>query len=558
MESNELHETKFSRLRVSLPTRQSDASGNPVSQVASAFGQTLAQLAAAQGDRMSLLKGQGGWGRGSNASDGVTPPNTGSVSPKPKPPPRVNANIDLSEARAHDMPETAASARKARGASADDPVRRDEVVDATQKTTSNRQRTAASSPSEPRPENDKGVETVPVSEGAVESGDGAMAGKTVGAAAEANARASVEGMTIAKVMPGIDIDEVLIGGSQINEAPSERMVDESFIVDLGGVDKKEVDLVSDGDFGAVLDEGVTSDDMLKEENMSLPDQAVLTEEFTEPTNIFSTSIPNTNEPAVEGVGGEGQGAEEEQPLALSGNKKMERLQASQESEGGGRSVRIAGEALSQQGDASPSYRDGAPRGREQVSAQALTQSMSPNASASGIEKPVGVVGSGGLQSSAVALKAPAGSAPVVTRLNTPFQQPSWAEMMQGRVNWMVQSNIKMATVYIDPPELGPVHITIQQNGDQAQVNFQVQNQSVRDLLEQNVHRLRESLSEQGFSQVDVNVRGGDQGGQGSSGREDNNSLSGRPESVGAGEDRADEMSEPPAQNTVHGLINTYA
>lgn len=209
------------------------------------------------------------------------------------------------------------------------------------------------------------------------------------------------------------------------------------------------------------------------------------------------------------------------------------------------------------------------RARAQMFAEALSQNGS-NKPAIGAEKATGLVGAGATATSnALGLKsqaplsgqaAAAESARYVTRLNTPFQQPAWTEMMQGRVMWMVQSELKTATVYIDPPELGPVHITIQQSGDQAQVNFQVQSQSVRESLEQSAHRLRESLGEQGFTQVDVNVRGGD--GESGDAQGERSSGGDQSDAALASEASVDADGEQVAQiirsdGTV-GLVNTYA
>ena len=71
---------------------------------------------------------------------------------------------------------------------------------------------------------------------------------------------------------------------------------------------------------------------------------------------------------------------------------------------------------------------------------------------------------------------------------------------------MIQSNIKSATIYIDPPELGPIRVKIQQTADQTQITFQVNNAAVKEALEQSAHRLRDTLAEQNQTAVDVDVR----------------------------------------------------
>lgn len=215
-----------------------------------------------------------------------------------------------------------------------------------------------------------------------------------------------------------------------------------------------------------------------------------------------------------------------------------------------------GDRAAQEGAA----REGGLRGREQLLAQTLTPAAATegkNNDAKSITQSVAMA-TAKLSTQPGAGSAAAEANRVVTRLNTPFGQSAWSEMMQGRVNWMVQSQIKMATVYIDPPELGPVHITIHQNGDQTQINFQVQNQSVRESLEQNAHRLRESLNEQGFAQVDVNVRGGDQErADAQSDRASSGTGSGVDHDAEIHSDGEEVVTQTPLSEN-SGLVNTYA
>lgn len=73
-----------------------------------------------------------------------------------------------------------------------------------------------------------------------------------------------------------------------------------------------------------------------------------------------------------------------------------------------------------------------------------------------------------------------------------------AQQLADKVQVIVNQKNLSAEIKLDPQELGSLQVRVQLNGDQAQVNFTVQNQSTRDLLEQAVPRLRELLQDKGI------------------------------------------------------------
>lgn len=305
-----------------------------------------------------------------------------------------------------------------------------------------------------------------------------------------------------------------------------------------------------------------------EQTQAVSEAPILAAQTGELSALDDAALADTQDLPVEDLGSELE-------LDVAGDTKRDNSDSEKSSklnlrnQEGEAALRGLGERMGRQTGDGAAQGESHHRGRAQMFAEALSQNGS-NKPVGGAEKATTIVGAGATTtSSALGLKsqaplsgqaAAAESARYVTRLNTPFQQPAWTEMMQGRVMWMVQSELKTATVYIDPPELGPVHITIQQSGDQTQVNFQVQSQSVRESLEQNAHRLRESLGEQGFTQVDVNVRGGD--GESGDAQGDRPSGGDQSDSALASEASVDADGEQVAQiirfdGTV-GLVNTYA
>ncbi len=83
--------------------------------------------------------------------------------------------------------------------------------------------------------------------------------------------------------------------------------------------------------------------------------------------------------------------------------------------------------------------------------------------------------------------------------------PEWGEAVGQKVLWLAKQNISFAQIRLDPPDLGPMQIRIQMQNDQAHVSFITQQPLVREVLDQNLVRLREMFNEQGIDLVDVDV-----------------------------------------------------
>ena len=78
----------------------------------------------------------------------------------------------------------------------------------------------------------------------------------------------------------------------------------------------------------------------------------------------------------------------------------------------------------------------------------------------------------------------------------------------AHIAMMAQRNLQNATIQLDPVELGPIQIRLSMTGqDQLQIQFQAHHAQTRDSLEQHLPRLRETLTENGFANVDVDVSG---------------------------------------------------
>ena len=135
-------------------------------------------------------------------------------------------------------------------------------------------------------------------------------------------------------------------------------------------------------------------------------------------------------------------------------------------------------------------------------------------------------------------------------LGVPFGQQSWGEAMVQKVMWMSSQNLRSVEIRLDPAELGPLEIHIQNRGQEHHVQFVSQNPSVREALESQMYRLREMFSQQGMDQLDVSVADSSVGQQ--TGRDAQEELAGRSR-------RADEQAGLGAsEDSAQSLITTSA
>ncbi len=98
------------------------------------------------------------------------------------------------------------------------------------------------------------------------------------------------------------------------------------------------------------------------------------------------------------------------------------------------------------------------------------------------------------------------------KTNTQFQQETIslfrkdsAEAVKDKVMLMISQKLQQFDITLDPPELGNIQVRVNLQGEQAVVNFMVQSQQTKDALEQNMHKLKELLAEQGVDVGDANV-----------------------------------------------------
>jgi flagellar hook-length control protein FliK len=116
---------------------------------------------------------------------------------------------------------------------------------------------------------------------------------------------------------------------------------------------------------------------------------------------------------------------------------------------------------------------------------------------------------GGIAALAATASTSASAPPTLPAVTVPPGDKGWSQAMGERILWMVGRDLQAASVNIKPPNLGPLHIQISIQNDQATVNFTAQHGVVKEALEAAVPRLREMLAENNIQlvNVDVNQRG---------------------------------------------------
>lgn len=88
---------------------------------------------------------------------------------------------------------------------------------------------------------------------------------------------------------------------------------------------------------------------------------------------------------------------------------------------------------------------------------------------------------------------------------TPLQDVRWAQDFGEKVVWMTRNDQQSAQISINPPQLGPLQISISLNGDQATAIFTSAHAEVRQAIEDALPRLREMLAGAGIDLGQTNV-----------------------------------------------------
>ena len=117
--------------------------------------------------------------------------------------------------------------------------------------------------------------------------------------------------------------------------------------------------------------------------------------------------------------------------------------------------------------------------------------------------------SGAVQSAATATN-PLLTQAFNTQLELPLGSAQWGSQVLQRVAWLTGQGIAAAEIHLNPAELGPMQVRVDQRQDSATVVFTSHNSSTREAIEASLPRLRELFSEQGMELIDVDINSGEQ------------------------------------------------
>lgn len=96
-------------------------------------------------------------------------------------------------------------------------------------------------------------------------------------------------------------------------------------------------------------------------------------------------------------------------------------------------------------------------------------------------------------------------APAQARIDTPLHDPAWSRGLGDRVVWLARNDQQSAQISITPPQLGPIQITLNLNGDQASAVFASPHAEVRQAIQDALPQLRDMLSAAGINLGQANV-----------------------------------------------------
>jgi flagellar hook-length control protein FliK len=98
-------------------------------------------------------------------------------------------------------------------------------------------------------------------------------------------------------------------------------------------------------------------------------------------------------------------------------------------------------------------------------------------------------------------------------LQMPLGASGWDDALGQKVLWMVSNQEQVAELSLNPPDLGPLQVTLSLSNDQATATFVSQHADVRQALEAALPRLKEMMAESGINLGGATVSSGGDGSQ---------------------------------------------
>jgi flagellar hook-length control protein FliK len=148
------------------------------------------------------------------------------------------------------------------------------------------------------------------------------------------------------------------------------------------------------------------------------------------------------------------------------------------------------------------------------------------------------------------------------RLDTPMKDQAWPAEFGQKVVWLATQDKQSAQITLNPPDLGPIELSLKVKNDQATVAFTSANSGVREAIELALPRLREMLAGVGIELGQTNVsaesfRQQADNNNGNHGNRSNRTDAGETNAPLSGQLRVETM---PGRNIQrgNGLVDTFA
>lgn len=153
----------------------------------------------------------------------------------------------------------------------------------------------------------------------------------------------------------------------------------------------------------------------------------------------------------------------------------------------------------------------------------------------------------------------ADTGPAPTQAATPRLAPevgnsAWGQALGERIVWMAAGKQQSASLTLNPPNLGPLHIVLNVSSDQATANFFAAQPEVRQAIEAALPKLREMMGEAGIQLGQANVSA-DTPSQNQASAQDSSRPAPHSGEVTQAAETATAM---PAPRMGHGLVDTFA
>lgn len=137
-------------------------------------------------------------------------------------------------------------------------------------------------------------------------------------------------------------------------------------------------------------------------------------------------------------------------------------------------------------------------------------------------------------------------------ISQPMTDPNWSKALGDQVMSMVSMKMDKATIQVNPPQLGPVEVTLKMNGnDQAQVIFTSAVPATREIIENNMPKLVSMMASSGIALADAQVSSGQSGNRQ---QQFNQNQNGRRQNA-AGNDEDDTLA---AIQSARGILSIFA